>query len=149
MKKRYDDGEQVQGTPEEIAEYDRLRRQRKDEGAQQAPAAGKKPGVLKGKEISEFLKELQETEEYRRLVEDLTRPATCGCCGLYRCPNHWHIWYVQPEPQRWPVAPWSPWDPNITLTGTGTTIETVTTVTVPEKGWDNVLTAGNTVRISA
>lgn len=110
MKKRYEDGEQVQGTPEEIAEYDRLRRGKKDEGVQQDPT-GKKPGVLKGmgllspEEVERLTEALRERvgEAVRdqipwwtRLGQPVVMPQVqtypCPICGMYNC-NQTHIFW--------------------------------------------------------
>jgi len=93
--KRADGTEEVlEGTADELAEYERRLREER-------PPAPKKPGVLKGKGLEDLLREIQSVPE--RVVDRLPRPWTqpphypnpiwvvsCPVCGQVGCGgNHW------------------------------------------------------------
>ena len=90
--------ETLEGSAEELAEYER--RLRESEGR------GPKPGVLKGRELGDLLKDLLERPEVDELARKFHRPywppgpiwvVSCSICGRVGCDgNHWPQPLYQP-----------------------------------------------------
>lgn len=116
--------ETLEGTAEELAEYERRIRE-------SGRTTKSKPDVLKGKGLSEILKEIAGDESVKELIERLRPPrdplwpsypiwvVSCSICGRTDC-NGYHG--INPWVQ--PMQPYLP--PGVTITWTGNAASTET-----------------------